>query len=192
MATLRDGGRLRVVMLGDSICNDMSNSLFETLLERSFPKTRFEVIASVRGGTGCQYYKEPGRVAEYVLRFEPDLAVIAAISHNLDLESIRNVVRQIRAGSACEILVLAGGRLGEGGKTTADLEQFAARMQQMARDENVEFLDVGRVWEQYSRQSPKPPDWFRRDEIHANSRGKQVLARILALYLTPDGAAQQP
>ena len=85
--TLREGGRLRVVMLGDSICNDTSNSLFETLLARVYPKTRIEVVTSVRGGTGCQYYRQEDRVREYVLRYKPDLVVIAGISHGFDAEA---------------------------------------------------------------------------------------------------------
>lgn len=32
MKTLQQGGKVRIVMLGDSICNDTSNSLYETLL----------------------------------------------------------------------------------------------------------------------------------------------------------------
>ena len=34
MKTLQQGGNLRIVILGDSICNDTSNSLYETLLKR--------------------------------------------------------------------------------------------------------------------------------------------------------------
>ena len=71
MKTLREGGKLRIVMLGDSICNDTSNSLYETLLMRAYPKARIEVVTSVRGGTGCQFYKDPPHVQEYVLRFQP-------------------------------------------------------------------------------------------------------------------------
>ena len=108
MATLEKGGLLRIVMLGDSICNDTSNSLYETLLNRVYPKAQIEVTTSIRSGTGCQYYKEDHHVQEYVLRFKPDLVIIAGISHDFDAESIRSVIRQIRAGSKSEILLLSG------------------------------------------------------------------------------------
>ena len=108
MKTLQDGGKLRIVMLGDSICNDTSNSLYETLLARAYPQTRIEVVTSVRGGTGCWYYQHENRVEDYVLRFQPDLLIIAGISHNFDPEAIRSVIRQVRARSKCEIMVLTG------------------------------------------------------------------------------------
>ena len=101
-------GPLRVAMLGDSICNDTSNSLYETLLARIYPKAKLEIVTSVRGGTGCWYYKDEGRVKPYVLDYKPDLVMIAGISHGFDVESIRSVIRQIRQGSNCEILVMSG------------------------------------------------------------------------------------
>jgi hypothetical protein len=64
---LASGGPLRIVMLGDSICNDTSKSLYETLLARIYPKAKIEIVTSVRGGTGCWYYKDEGRVKPYVL-----------------------------------------------------------------------------------------------------------------------------
>ena len=48
-------------------------------------------------------------------------------------------------------------------------------MQKMTSEEQVEFLDVRSVWDQYLRESFKPGDWFHRDIVHANGRGKQVL-----------------
>ena len=41
---LRSGKRLRIVMLGDSICNDTSNSLYETRLARFYPQASVEVV----------------------------------------------------------------------------------------------------------------------------------------------------
>jgi hypothetical protein len=108
MATLRRGGKLSIVMPGDSICNDTSNSLYETLICRHYPKAKPRVITSVRGGTGCQYYQDENRVEDYVLRYRPDLLIIAGISHGYDVEAMRSVVRQVKAKSNCEILVLTG------------------------------------------------------------------------------------
>ena len=154
MKTLQQGGKLRIVMLGDSICNDTSNSLYETLLMRVYPKARIEVVTSVRGGTGCQFYKEAPHVQEYVLRFNPELVIIAGISHGYDPEAIRSVIRQIKKASSCEILVLTGAitpaewckqeylkhvPLSQG---LENVEKFTARMRRMTDDEHVEFLDM--------------------------------------------------
>ncbi len=41
------------------------------------------------------------------------------------------------------------------------------------------------VWDEYMLRSYRPQDWFMRDIIHANNRGKHVLGRILARYFEP-------
>jgi lysophospholipase L1-like esterase len=198
MQRLANGGPLRVVMLGDSICNDTSNSLYETLLTRIYPKARIEIVTSVRGGTGCWYYKDEGRVKPFVLDYKPDLVMIAGISHGFDVEAIRSVIRQIRQGSNCEILVMSGAIAPREvyepafvrSKPAAavaldDMEQFSTRMRRMCREERAEFFDVRKAWEDYMLRSYKPYDHFARDTIHGNSRGKQVVARILARYFEP-------
>ena len=202
MQRLATGGPLRVVMLGDSICNDTSNSLYETLLARIYPKAKLEIVTSVRGGTGCWYYKDEGRVKPYVLDYKPDLVMIAGISHGFDVEAIRSVIRQIRQGSNCEILVMSGAiaprefyePLNFTSKPAAvaldDMEQFSARMRRMCREERVEFFDIRKAWEDYMLRSYKPYDHFARDAIHGNSRGKQIVARILAKYFEPKDAAR--
>jgi hypothetical protein len=203
MQRLASGGPLRIVMLGDSICNDTSNSLYETLLARAYPKAKIEIVTSVRGGTGCQYYKDEGRVKPYVLDYKPDLVMIAGISHGFDVEAIRSVIRQIRQGSNCEILVMSGAIAPREvyepafvrSKPAAavaldDMEQFSTRMRRMCREERAEFFDIRRAWEDYMLRSYKPYDHFARDTIHGNSRGKQVVARILGRYFEPKEAAR--
>ena len=205
MKTLQHGGKLRIVMLGDSICNDISNSLYETLLTRVYPKSQIDVITSVRGGTGCPYYKEDNRVQEYVLRFKPDLVIIAGISHGYDPEAIRSVIRQIKSHSDCEFMVLTGAltpdeRCKEGYLKSSSLtksqalenfEKFTARLRSMTDEEHVEFLDMRSAWNEYVLRSPRPIEWFLRDPIHGNSRGKQVVGRILFDYLKPENAGSK-
>jgi hypothetical protein len=197
MKTLREGGKLRIVMLGDSICNDTGNSLYETLLKRAYPKAQIEVVVSVRGSTGCQYYKDEDRVQDYVLRFNPDLVMIAGISHSCDSEAIRSVIRQIKKHSDCEFMVMTGalqpaelskdGRLGTTTVTVSQgLDNFTARMQRMTDEEGAEFLDMRGAWGEYILRSPQPIEWFHRDVLHGNSRGKQIVGHILARYLEPD------
>jgi len=194
---LAAGKPLRIVMLGDSICNDTSNSLFETLLARHYPKARIEVVTSVLGGTGCWHYKNENRVQPFVLDYKPDLVMIAGISHGFDVESIRSVIRQIRAGSDCEILVMTGAVAPPGVYEPAfvksrpaavaleTMERFPQAMAAMCREEQVEFFDFRRVWDAYMQESYKPYEHFARDTIHANSRGKAVLGRILGRYFAP-------
>ena len=76
------------------------------------------------------------------------------------------------------------------GRPEDKVREMAARfpllLQEMTVQEEVEFLDMEKVWESYLEMSGKPRESFMRDRIHANTRGMQVLARILARYLTPE------
>lgn len=105
---LTEGGTLRVVMLGDSIVNDTSRSCWNFIVERRHPRCRIEKITCVRGSTGCWWYKYPGRVQKFVLDHKPDLVLIGGISHRNDIESIREVIRQIQEASKPDILLMTG------------------------------------------------------------------------------------
>jgi len=199
MAKLRQGGPVTIVLLGDSIANDTSNSTFDVLLQRRYRKAQVRLIASVRGGTGCGYYRRGGRVNSYVLAHKPDLLIIAGISHGYEVEPIRDVIRQVRAESDPDILVMTGPvtpdkvrhedflmyRRMPREEAAEKFRSFPGRMAQMAQEEEVEFFDMKRVYEDYVAQSGRPAEWFMRDRVHANTRGKQVLARILDRYFAP-------
>jgi len=199
LARLRKGGTLRIVLLGDSIMNDTGNSAFDVLIERLYPRARIELIHSVRGGTGCPYYRRENRVQSYVLDLEPDLLIIGGISNGHDPEAIRDVVRQVRARSDPDILVLSGAVapwelfLDYVRKLPAEKRQpaierakhYRPRLARMAAEEKVATLDIRALWDAYVERIRKPPMWLRRDPPHANARGHQVLARILAAYFAP-------
>ena len=197
MAKFAAGERVRIVMLGDSICNDTSNSLYETLLARHYPRAAIEVVTSVRGGTGCWYYKEADRVQPFVVAYRPDLVIIAGISHGFDVESIRSVIRQIRAQSDCEILVTTGAiaprsvfepefvKHKPAAIALDVMERFPDMMATMCREEKVEFFDTRQAWNDYMLASYQPYEHFARDRIHANGRGKAVLGRMMGRYFSP-------
>jgi hypothetical protein len=65
------------------------------------------------------------------------------------------------------------------------MERFPGDLAEMCRAEGVEFFDIRRVWDGYVQQSYLPIEHFLRDPIHANSRGKAVLGRILGRYFAP-------
>ncbi|MFP4058814.1 MAG: SGNH/GDSL hydrolase family protein [Candidatus Brocadiia bacterium] len=205
LARLRDGKRLRLVFLGDSIMNDIASSPFDVLLERAYPGARLEVVHSVRGGTGCPYYRQEGRVDSYVLAHQPHLLVVGGISNDHDPESVRDVIRQVRAKSDPDILVLSGAV-----STEADLraavarlpearqrevleraKRYRPRLRRMAEEEKVAYFDLRAYWDAYVAHIRKHPEWLRRDRPHANTRGRQVLARLLAAYLGPPPAVSR-
>ena len=192
---LLEGGTFRVLMLGDSIVNDTSRSCWNLLLERAYPECEIEKITSVRGSTGCWWYREPGRVQEFVLDHEPELVIVGGISHRGDIDSIRDVIGQIRAGSGADVLLMTGafGRVDphdeDQWESISDPDHFSdyrKGLGNLAREVGAAFLDMEFAWADYIRQSGKDLDWFKRDPIHANERGEQILGHILAGYLTPD------
>ena len=99
MSKLRDGGELRMVLLGDSIMGNTSASSFELLLLRDYPKCKIVKIASLRSSTGCKYYREDNRVQDYVLKHNPDLLVIGGISNGGDAEAVRSVSGRFARGN---------------------------------------------------------------------------------------------
>ena len=103
---LREGGTLKIVMLGDSIIGDTSVVEIRTAAGREYPKCKIEKVTSVRGSTGCWWYKLDNHVEEYVLRHKPDLLMIGGISQREDVDSIREVIRQVRAKQSPEILLM--------------------------------------------------------------------------------------
>jgi len=197
---LTEGGTLRVVMLGDSIVNDTSRSCWNLLVQRDYPKCHIEKTTSVRGSTGCWWYKEPGRVQKFVLDHHPDLVIIGGISHRDDIESIHDVIHQIRADCKADILLMTGafGRVDPRDENEWDkindpnhYSEYHQALENLAHQVGAAFLDMEAAWAEYIRQSGKDLDWFKRDAIHANERGEQVLGRILAAYLCPSAAAQE-
>jgi len=202
MQKLRNGQTVRIVILGDSIGNDTGNSPVDKLIQRQYPGSRVEVITAVRGGTGCRYYQQENRVQEYVVRYAPDLVMIIAISHKYDLDAIRNVIRQIREKCDAEIILTTGPISQESvmtrdyararkvsiEKAAAARKAFLESVEKLANEEQVEFIDLRRLWNDYMATATQSHDvtWFMRDETHANVRGRQVVARMLEKYFAPE------
>ena len=191
MKTLREGGTLRMVLLGDSIIGNLSSSSFELLMMRDHPNAKVEKIVSIRGGTGCNWYCKENRVKKYVLDLKPDLLVIGGISNGEDPECVRSVVRQVRAALPdLEILITTPvfGALSEQRIAwfDADIEKtkgsFRHGLKGVAADEKCAFFDMTGPWWQYLSTSGKAPGYFMGDAVHANVRGSQLIGRLFARW----------
>ncbi len=201
-ARLQRGDELEILILGDSIANDLGNSQFHLMIQSHYPGATVKLLRSVRGGTGCTFYA--WHVAEYILVKSPDLIMIGGISHHCSAASIRRAVEQTRAASAkpVDVLAMTGAvgqpgmnRLPRGHATAADLRQareqalarearFFTELHDMASDLGIATLDMRSVWEDYMSVSGQPRAWYQRDRVHANTRGKQVLGRIIERFFT--------
>jgi lysophospholipase L1-like esterase len=191
MGKLRNGGELRMVLLGDSIMGNTSASSFELLVMRDYPKCKIVKIASLRSSTGCKYYREENRVQDYVLKHNPDLLVIGGISNGGDAEAVRSVVRQVRAQKPdTEVLLLTpvfGSVRDEHIRTfTRQIDtttsNFRFNMQKVAAEEKCAFFDMTGPWWAYIQDSGKTHGWFMGDAVHANSRGCQIIGRLLEIW----------
>ncbi len=191
MEKLRNGGELRMVLLGDSIMGNTSGSSFELLLMRDHPKCKVVKIASLRSSTGCKYYREENRVEDYVLKHNPDLLVIGGISNGGDAEAVRSVVQQVRAKKPdTEVLLLTpvfGAMRDEHIRTwTREIDtttsNFRWNMQKVAAEETCAFFDMTGPWWEYIQNSGKTPGWFMGDAVHANARGCQIIGRLLQAW----------
>jgi hypothetical protein len=200
---------LSVVMLGDSIINDTYRSQWETIvLQPAYPNCEINAVAVVGGGAGCSYYKQGDNIEKYVLPWSPDLLIIGGISQG-DIDSIRIVINMVRTARDCDVLLLTktfGGvradytakgadpyldykeGIAEKGWTydiPNDPQDYRRQLFDLAIETKSGFLDMTAHWGSYIRKSKKPLDWYKRDWVHANIRGEQIIGRILAAHLSP-------
>lgn len=190
---LTDGGDLRLMALGDSIVNDTMRSGWVAKLQEAYPKARIEATVYVRGGGGCQHYKEQGRLARNVIPRKPDLVFIGGISQQ-DIDSIREVIRQLRAALPEVEILLATGAFGTADPRDAEAlakaghsgtGAYGIALKKLAAEERCAYLDLTTPWAEYIRSSRVHPHRFYRDVVHANEYGEQILSKILMTFWDP-------
>lgn len=190
---LTEGGKLHVLALGDSIVNDTMRSGWVAKLQAAYPKAEIKATVYVRGGGGCQHYKEEERISENVIPREPDLVFIGGISQK-DISSIREVIHQIRAGLPdVEVLLCTGvfgtvdprdpEALSKAGHSGTGA--YGKALKKLAKEEQCAYLDMTTPWAEYIRSSKVHPHRFYRDVVHANEYGEQILSKILMAFFAP-------
>lgn len=189
---LTAGGDLRLLAMGDSIVNDTMRSGWVAKLQEAYPKANIQATVYVRGGGGCQHFKEEGRVAGNVIPRKPDLVFIGGISQK-DMESIREVIHQLRAGLPEVEILLAAGVFGTVDPRDSDAlakaphsgtGAYGQSLQKLAAEERCAYLDMTTPWAEYIRSAKVHPHLFYRDAVHANEYGEQILAKILMAFWT--------
>jgi lysophospholipase L1-like esterase len=192
---LQEGGTLRLLALGDSIVADTMRSGWVALLREAYPRADILGTVYVRGGGGCQHYREAGRIAKTVVPRKPDLVVIGGISQR-DIESMREVIRQLRAGLPDVEILLASGTFATADPRDAEAlakaphsgtGAYGQRLKRLAAEEGCAYLDMTTPWAEYIRSSKLHPHLFYRDVVHANEFGEQILAKIMTAFFQPQG-----
>jgi lysophospholipase L1-like esterase len=120
--------------------------------------------------------------------------MIGGISQRDDTESIREVIRQVRAARPqVEVMLMPpvfgtyDPRADKEWAYDADSQgdSYRSRLARLAAEEQAEFVNMTGPWGEYLRHSDKTRGWFMRDPVHANERGFQILGRILERYFGP-------
>ncbi len=212
MAALRSGTPWRMHILGHSLYNDTYNSNFQALIKRLYPKSNLQVTFCGKGSTGCEFYQYHVQeyVLDYqpdvviVCGLGHDISEIASVitqikaaleceiilmsepfnwdirEHNEDDRTTPLPKQKIDADRFYKELT----RKESKGKREMEVGpmEFVELQRQLAEKESIAFLDAKTAWYDYLGDSGKPWEWFHRDRVHANDRGKQVVARILERY----------
>jgi len=191
---LREGGQLRLLAMGDSIVNDTMRSAWVAKLAEAYPNADIQATVYVRGGGGCHHYREENRIQKYVLPRKPNLVLIGGISQR-DIESIRDVIHQLRDGlPEVEILLLTGTFGTADPRVPEELArarhsgtgEYGKELKQLAAEEKCAYLDMTTPWSQYIRSANIHPHRFYRDRVHANEYGEQILSKILMEFWTAE------
>lgn len=192
---LTEGGELRLLAMGDSIVNDTMRSGWVAKWREAYPNAKITATVYVRGGGGCQHFKEAGRITKNVLPRKPDVVFIGGISQQ-DIASIREVIHQLRAGLPEVEILLATGAFGRADPRDAEALAKAAHsgtgaygveLKKLAGEEHCAYLDMTAPWAQYIRSTKLHPHLFYRDVVHANEQGEQILAKILLAFWATHG-----
>jgi lysophospholipase L1-like esterase len=190
---LTEGGDFHLLAMGDSIIADTMRSAWVAKLAEAYPKAKIRATVYVRGGGGCQHYKEEGRVAKNVVPRRPDLVLIGGISQK-DIDSIREVIRQLRAGLPEVEILLATGTFGTTDPRSPEelakdkrsgVSEYGVALKKLAAEENCAYLNMTQPWVEYMRSAKVHPHVFYRDRVHANEFGEQILSKILMEFFKP-------
>ena len=198
---LTGGGDLHILAFGDSIVADTMRSAWVAKLAEAYPKAQIRGTVYVRGGGGCQHYKDEGRIAKNILPRKPDLVFIGGISQR-DIASIRECIHQVRAGLPAVEFLLASGAFGSNAdpRNPAELAKaphsgsapYGAALKQLAAEEHCAYLDMTTPWAEYLNSAQVHPHIFYRDRVHANEFGEQILSQILMAFFAPAPADKKP
>jgi hypothetical protein len=117
ISKLQSGQPVKIVLVGDSIVNDLANSGFDALLSKDFPESTISVITAVGGGTGMDQWNPQNDTYPFissnsyrgalhfnnaVIEQEPDLIILGGIStpaNNTGYTAFQSIINKIRANS---------------------------------------------------------------------------------------------
>ncbi len=189
---LGQGGELTLMVIGDSVANDLAHSNFHLLMERLFPGTRIRFLNKVGSGARPKDYLKGSLLQDLLDRYEPDLVLFGGMSTRAkDIPDLRRVAKRIRAGGKTEFLAFTDTMLVRRyweNFETARVPRLAYRraLAKAGAEDGFAVFDIGTAWEEYLQNCGKEIEFFRRDNHHANEYGKQIYGRLISAFLAAE------
>jgi lysophospholipase L1-like esterase len=178
---LKKGKPLNIILLGDSIANDLSNSLLDVLLEHKFPKSQIEMQFTGKGSTG--WLKLQQQVQQRVIAHQPDLVICEAISNDPKYlaDPLSRIIDKTRkATGKTEFLLITPHLQNWSKKENGRMHRNA--LLKIGQEKNVAVFDLMSSWERYLTQNNRRVDSLLRDSLHMNEQGRQLSARVIVDY----------
>ncbi len=183
---LREGRPVRIVFLGDSIGNDLSNAPLDVLLARAYPTTQLELRFTGRGSTGYDIFQRS--VDSTVIKHKPDLLILLCITNRLETDLADNVQRIIddtRAALPRTDILLVTPHVDVFSPNQMPGSAQREILRAVAEKNGLPMVDLLAAWQDYQQVAQQPQDWLLRDIIHMNARGRLVSAKAVAAWLLP-------
>ena len=180
---LKHGEPLNIVLLGDSIANDISNSLLDVLLEGKFPQSEIEVQFTGKGGTG--WMKLQHQIQQRVIAHQPDLVLCLAISNDLQYLAapLSHIIDTTRKADGNTEFLLVTPHLPHWSNKLKNVLGHRNALLQIGKEKHIAVVDLMTFWESYLTKNHWQVDSLLRDSVHMNERGRQLSARVIVDYL---------
>ncbi len=186
-AKLLKGGPARVVVLGDSIGNDLSNAPLDVLLRRAYPKAAVELRFTGRGSTGYDIFQRSVDVT--VVKHKPDLLILLSITNRRDSDlagNLQAIIDGVRAELPNLEILLVTPHVDDFSPNQLPGSAQREVLRQLAEKNRLPMVDLLAAWQNYLQATGKPLDWLLRDVVHMNERGRLVSATAVAAWLLPE------
>ncbi|MFO7871077.1 MAG: SGNH/GDSL hydrolase family protein [Kiritimatiellia bacterium] len=189
---LENGRELRLVVMGDSLANDLASSCFHLLVEKNWPGSKVALYKEVQGGGRPHHFLNRETLDNMLRECRPHLVMFGGVSTSRrDIFRLRMIANYVRVQSETEFAAFTGTFLESRYWDDPDKRIIKKRaayrkeLKEAGSRDGFAVFDTGGVWDSYLTACGKKPEYFQRDGIHANDRGKQVFGRIMTLFLSP-------
>jgi lysophospholipase L1-like esterase len=179
---LKQGKPLKILLLGDSIANDLSNSFLDVLLEREFPQSAIAVHFTGKGSTS--WLKLQHQIQQRIIAHQPDLVICEAISNDPKYltEPLSRIIDITRKANKNTEFLLVTPHLQNWAENQENGFLHRNALLKVGQNKNVAVVDLMGFWKSYLAKNNWQVESLLRDSVHMNEFGRQLSARIIVNY----------